>query len=139
MLDHDQIVSRFTPLWARSSRNQARRQAELSKNLSAAYLNHQIAELENQVRGLPTPATNGQQPKAAAKEKPLARIDDHVSFGGGRIDHEEKERDEDIEVYDELDQEWRVAVVDVSAFMWAPKATKSLIQKGFEVIVPSSG
>lgn len=74
------------------------------------------------------------------KEKPFARIDDHMSFGqdGARIMDDEKERDEELN--DEEDEpEWRVAVVDVSAFMWAPQATRELVQKGFEVIVPANG
>jgi hypothetical protein len=121
-------------------------------------LNHQISELETQVRHLPTGSTpvpgpgpsglqlqTGQPQVArvdhvAQKEKPFARIDDHLSFGedGARRMDDERERDEDLDD-EESEPEWRVAVVDVSAFMWAPQAARELVQKGFEVIVPANG
>lgn len=78
---------------------------------------------------------------AKEKPKPLARIDDNLSFGedGARRLDDERERDEDIDVDEDTEPEWRVAVVDVSAFMWAPQAARNLVQKGFEVIVPANG
>lgn len=113
-------------------------------------MNHQISELESQVKHLPVPGTalqdeprRQQTPAAVAKEKPrpLARIDDNLSFGedGARRLDDERERDEDIDVDEDTEPEWRVAVVDVSAFMWAPQAARNLVQKGFEVIVPANG
>jgi hypothetical protein len=64
-----------------------------------------------------------------------------MSFGedGARRLDDERERDEDIDVDEDSEPEWRVAVVDVSAFMWAPQAARNLVQKGFEVVVPANG
>lgn len=78
--------------------------------------------------------------KAKPKPEAFARIDDHMSFGedGARRMDDERERDEELND-EESEPEWRVAVVDVSAFMWAPQAARELVQKGFEVIVPASG
>jgi anti-sigma-K factor RskA len=109
-------------------------------------LNHQISELETQVRQLPTGGALGlhnEEPQVqVAKVKPetFARIDDHMSFGedGARRMDDERERDEELND-EESEPEWRVAVVDVSAFMWAPQAARELVQKGFEVIVPANG
>jgi hypothetical protein len=130
----------------------AQRQAQLNKALSTALLNHQIQELETQVRHLPTggalglhdhdhePVTQTQTQVKPEKEKAFARIDDHMSFGedGARRMDDERERDEELNDEDD-EPEWRVAVVDVSAFMWAPQAARDLVQKGFEVIVPANG
>ena len=130
----------------------AQRQAQLNKALSTALLNHQIQELETQVRHLPTGGALGlhdhnhdhepvTQPQVKPeKEKAFARIDDNMSFGedGARRMDDERERDEELNDEDD-EPEWRVAVVDVSAFMWAPQAARDLVQKGFEVIVPANG
>jgi hypothetical protein len=122
-------------------------------------LNHQISELESQVRQLPiskdvqqvkghdhvngtktsagdySNANNGMvarriddEVRARSPAPALARIDDDVT----------SERDLG---YDERDdkEDWRVAVVDVSGLMWAPKAVRSLVARGFEVVVPADG
>lgn len=100
------------------------------------------------MRQLPTGGALGlhndepQAQAAQAKVKPevYARIDDNMSFGedGARRMDDERERDEELND-EESEPEWRVAVVDVSAFMWAPQAARDLVQKGFEVIVPANG
>ncbi|GMK59080.1 hypothetical protein CspeluHIS016_0700950 [Cutaneotrichosporon spelunceum] len=50
---------------------------------------------------------------------------DLVDSGSARLD--DSDSDEDA---------WRISVVDVSALMWAPRAVRTLLQRGGEVIVP---
>lgn len=77
--------------------------------------------------------------------KLTGRIDDEVAASApkqarqARIDDDNtSERDLD---HDEMNdkEDWRVAVVDVSGLMWAPKAVRSLVARGFEVVVPADG
>ncbi|CAK9785741.1 hypothetical protein CC85DRAFT_329363 [Cutaneotrichosporon oleaginosum] len=178
----------------------AAKKAALSKALSAAYLEHQIADLESKVNAVGingdacTPVTSawprspghakrpaqtahafpplpsgGQDPRspglagagvqhrtspavggrsgpppppgsptgpppvacatphAAAQPRPpsSAGTRDLVDSHSARID--DSDEDEDV---------WRVSVVDVSALMWAPRAVRSLLQRGGEVVIP---
>lgn len=79
-------------------------------------MNHQISELETKVQGLGVKVQH---------DKAVGRIDDSSA------DEEDGERDKD--------GEWRVAVVDVSALLWALKSVKRIVKKGWEVIVPLDG
>lgn len=137
---------------------QAQKQAELSKALSAAYLNHQISELESQVRQLPVSkdvqvngrdnGNNGRKQVTdddKTKKKNLVvvnRIDDGLSppaAAPARLDDgNTSDRDLDRDEFDDK-EDWRVAVVDVSGLMWAPKAVRNLVSKGFEVVIPADG
>ncbi|WWD16568.1 hypothetical protein CI109_100995 [Kwoniella shandongensis] len=129
----------------------AARQAKLQKALSTAYLNHQIAELENKVRTTTLKATaeqfqprigiNNSQAKAVSAAN-TGQVGAEVAVPNGlqRDVNDDLGRPDDLEA-DELaagheDEEWRVIVVDVSALMWAKNAVKRLVQKGWEVVVP---
>ncbi|WVQ94742.1 hypothetical protein IAU59_001822 [Kwoniella sp. CBS 9459] len=131
----------------------ASRQARLQKALSAAYLSHQIAELESQVKATslsPNPnthATSALQAHQQAKlNRNLGRIDIDVDVDVEDDDAVEgniREPDNDLGQPDDVDDsiqhgedDWRVVVVDASALMWAKNAVKRLVGKGWEVIVP---
>lgn len=128
---------------------QASRQAALHKALSTAYLNHQIAELENRVNAahIKSPAP---QAKAKAKGGDSARSPDASARQlqpqpqppqqppGDPNDDLGRPDDVEIDVDDEA-EDWRVVVVDISALMWAKNAVKRLMAKGWEVIIPAEG
>ncbi|BEJ12776.1 hypothetical protein CspHIS471_0212360 [Cutaneotrichosporon sp. HIS471] len=183
----------------------AAKKASLSKALSAAYLEHQIADLESKVnavgmnsdgrtpvtpawprspgvkrvpaspafpplpspglgprspgvphaqplrggprrarpgppgpspRGPPGPPPSGPPPAhplspvalrspVAPRAPSSAGTRDLVDSGSARIDDS-----------DEGEDAWRVSVLDVSALMWAPRAVRTLLQRGGEVVVP---
>lgn len=133
----------------------------MQKALSTAYLNHQISELESRVHAIDLP--NGHHDHHGNHE----RIAESASSRGGRGrcgggfgrrhgeengrgghegglgrgKHGEKGRidDSDEDRDQEVDKEWRVVVVDVSALLWAPKAVKRVMGKGWEVILPLEG
>lgn len=145
---------------------QASRQAALQKALSTALLTHQISELESKVQSIqvskqrnakastpdghivtaqPAAMTglgpNGQHvPGAGVKEK-------FAGFGRIDVDAEEKvdamTHDEDIEVESDIgedeDDKWRVAVMDASVLIWAPRSVRRLSAKGWELVVPIDG
>ncbi|KAK8861523.1 hypothetical protein IAR55_002345 [Kwoniella newhampshirensis] len=140
----------------------ATRQARLQKALSTAYLNHQIAELENKVKSTTLKATaeqfrprnSGQlQQGALATTAAAPAVIPNAGNGPGAVEsraiadppnlkdmNDDLGRPDDLEA-DELaagheDDEWRVVVIDVSALMWAKNAVKRLVQKGWEIIVP---
>lgn len=130
----------------------------MSKALSAAYLNHQISELESKVQQLPVSqdvqphngikqVAGGHQQQGVQMKKGLnglvaSRIDDTLpglDQVRARID-DNGNSDRELDHDDQDDKEdWRVAVVDVSGLMWAPKAVRNLVTRGFEVIVPTDG
>ncbi|WWC68676.1 uncharacterized protein I206_102610 [Kwoniella pini CBS 10737] len=116
----------------------ASRQAKLSKALSAAYLNHQIAELESKVKATTlTPLVENKSP-VSPKLSPRG-LTNGVNNNGviERDPNDDLGRPDDVEdPLDEENQDWRVVVVDVSALMWAKNAVKRLVGKGLEVIVP---
>ncbi|OCF42431.1 hypothetical protein I317_03807 [Kwoniella heveanensis CBS 569] len=134
----------------------ASRQARLQKALSAAYLSHQIAELESQVKATsvtqhPAPTPSDPRLIGSSTTKPSNPSAQHAGFKGkagqnfGRIDVEGqiREPDDDLGRPDDVDDasehggdDWRVVVVDASALMWAKNAVKRLVGKGWEVIVP---
>ncbi|WVF67143.1 hypothetical protein IAT40_001888 [Kwoniella sp. CBS 6097] len=133
----------------------ATRQARLQKTLATAYLSHQIAELESQVKAtsLTTPAPSdprtgsGIKPSATAQQvqKPKANrnigridVDVDVDVEGQIPDpNDDLGRPDDVDDESEHgDDDWRVVVVDASALMWAKNAVKRLVGKGWEVIVP---
>lgn len=174
----------------RSLTPQAAKKAALAKALSAAYLEHQIADLESKVNAIgvdgPGPSgapRGGARPAAVAKaavngehEHAAAQLDGHHRHhhqyhgegshahpphhhhhhahhhhahhhnhnhqhlhplqGAGRIDDSSGSSPSSSSSDSEPEFEWRVAVVDVSALMWAPRSVRSLVQRGFEVIVP---
>ncbi|WVW80102.1 hypothetical protein I302_102075 [Kwoniella bestiolae CBS 10118] len=106
------------------------RQAKLSKALSAAYLNHQIAELESKVKATAlTPPLSG---------SPRPRPENGLPATQERDPNDDLGRPDDVEdpAHDESSDEWRVVVVDVSALMWARNAVKRLVGKGWELVVP---
>ncbi|WVQ73725.1 hypothetical protein IAR50_003305 [Cryptococcus sp. DSM 104548] len=106
----------------------ATRQAALQKSLSAAYLNHQISELESKVRtaNIASPAPNNQSVDAGALLN--TRRDPNDDLG----------RPDDVELDEETggEEKWRVMVVDISALMWAKNAVKRLVAKGWEIVIP---
>lgn len=69
--------------------------------------------------------------------------------GLGRIDMDDEDRhdalthDEDIEVEgispDDGDDKWRVAVLDASVLIWAPRSVRRLAAKGWELVLPLDG
>jgi hypothetical protein len=89
--------------------------------------------------GQATGAKKDQASPGVEAKKQIHRIDDDHSIG--RVGPRRFEEDERYLGSDDEggDEEWRVAVVDVSALLWAPKATRNLVAKGFEVIVPLNG
>ncbi|WWC60268.1 uncharacterized protein I303_102835 [Kwoniella dejecticola CBS 10117] len=111
----------------------AARQAKLSKALSAAYLNHQIAELESKVKATTLTPPNERSVPVSPKPAPQQPV-------GGIVERDPNDdlgRPDDVEdPTDDEDEDWRVVVVDVSALMWAKNAVKRLVGKGLEVIVP---
>ncbi|WRT65663.1 uncharacterized protein IL334_002608 [Kwoniella shivajii] len=112
------------------------RQAKLSKALSAAYLNHQISELESKVKATtltpPTPFDPKQNPRSPTFAK--GEINGNVVHE--RDPNDDLGRPDDVEDSEDVSEEWRVVVVDVSALMWARNAVKRLVGRGWEVIVP---
>lgn len=187
-----------------STDTQAAKQAQLQKALSAAYLNHQISELESKVRGISLPqagaaapqsqsspqrrgpggkGNRGKQQQAAIatgeykdKEQDGNFRSQHRGDMGRRVngdndrpgngyangnqeekDHHEsnaelglsrklsRDQFDDIGRIDDVvdgavdKSDWRVAVVDVSALMWASKRVRALVGYGWEVIVPLEG
>lgn len=140
---------------------QASRQAALQKSLSTALLTHQIQELESKVQSIqvakqqPAPA----KPKAnvTAENGQPGDVKQNGIGGGvkdkfagfGRIDMDENDRqdalthDEDIEPElaegEDEDDKWRVAVLDVSVLIWAPRSVRRLAAKGWELVLPIDG
>ncbi|RSH84294.1 uncharacterized protein EHS24_005809 [Apiotrichum porosum] len=176
----------------------AAKKAALSKALSAAYLEHQIADLESKVQSI---GVNGGNNAAAARrsfeDRPVEK-DKHKDKRGDRYDYYHDDDDDDEKHHadgrewrqgpsddngrghsrgkhdhgdrpdkgfgrghhhkhhghhhskhgriddssassdsdSEGEWEWRVAVVDVSALMWAPHSVRRLVHRGYEVIVP---
>jgi hypothetical protein len=136
------------------------RQAALQKALSTALLNHQISELESKVqsiqiaKGGAKPAAIGGQAKsfqmpAAADQAGHGESGKGKFAGFGRIDMDAGDRadalthDEDIEVegmsQDDEDDKWRVAVLDASVLIWAPRSVRRLAAKGWEMVLPIDG
>ena len=93
--------------------------------MSAALLNHQIAELETRIQTANlAPATP--PPK-------VGRIDDEVERA------EVMTHDEEFEVEDFIDEDddaWRVIVLEASVLIWALRSVRRIVAKGWEVIVP---
>ncbi|WOO85211.1 uncharacterized protein LOC62_06G008710 [Vanrija pseudolonga] len=135
----------------------AEKKAALSKALSAAYLEHQIADLESRVNAIgvddkagaaggggggagaannhnnnksPTRRAWGAAAAAAPTPAPAPAPAPQPQPQQRRID-ESSASDSEPEA-----DGWRVAVVDVSALMWAPKSVRRLVQRGYEVVVP---
>ncbi|ODO09389.1 hypothetical protein I350_02989 [Cryptococcus amylolentus CBS 6273] len=106
----------------------ATRQAALQKSLSAAYLNHQISELESKVRtaNIASPAPQDYSVDASALLN--TRRDPNDDLG----------RPDDVELDEDMrgEEQWRVMVVDISALMWAKNAVKRLVAKGWEIVIP---
>ncbi|WWC87834.1 uncharacterized protein L201_002728 [Kwoniella dendrophila CBS 6074] len=120
------------------------RQAKLSKALSAAYLNHQIAELESKVKAA-TLTPPQAEPRLQPTSPRLTRgeVKQNSARNGNGVIQERDPNDDlgrpdDVEDPDDEDdsEEWRVVVVDVSALMWAKNAVKRLVGKGWEIVVP---
>ncbi|WWC97001.1 hypothetical protein V866_003878 [Kwoniella sp. B9012] len=108
------------------------RQAKLSKALSAAYLNHQIKELESKVNAVNLTSPLSRSPNGEPnRPKENGRAEE-------RDPNDDLGRPDDLEdpAHDESNDEWRVVVVDVSALMWAKNAVKRLVGKGWELVVP---
>ncbi|KAE8540824.1 hypothetical protein D1P53_003188 [Cryptococcus gattii VGV] len=120
----------------------ASRQAALHKALSTAYLNHQIAELENKVNATHIKSTVPQS-KANAKGQDATDVNarqlhPQLQQHAPRDPNDDLGRPDDVEIDDDDEAEdWRVVVVDISALMWAKNAVKRLVAKGWEVIIPS--
>ncbi|KAL1410377.1 hypothetical protein Q8F55_004385 [Vanrija albida] len=119
----------------------ADKKAALSKALSAAYLEHQIADLESRVNAIGVDDKDkaggaGTEPKGPT---PANRSPTRAPRGrGGHQQHQQRRIDEGSSASDSDNEPdgWRVAVVDVSALMWAPKSVRRLVQRGYEVVVP---
>jgi hypothetical protein len=99
--------------------------------MAAALMNHQITELENRVNGIHFPKP-GVIPIGADGNSGRAAED--RQHGSGKQGAENGKGAEKGEVGN-----WRVAVLDVSALMWAPKIIKEVVNRGWEVIVPLEG
>lgn len=126
---------------------QASRQAALHKALSTAYLNHQIAELENKVNATHFKSAAPQARAKAKGQDTTASPDAHArqlqpqqQQAAPRDPNDDLGRPDDVEIDDDDEAEdWRVVVVDISALMWAKNAVKRLVAKGWEVIIPAEG
>ncbi|KIR71578.1 hypothetical protein I310_04885 [Cryptococcus deuterogattii CA1014] len=116
----------------------ASRQAALHKALSTAYLNHQIAELENKVNAthikstVPQTKANAKGQDANASPNTNARqLHPQLQPQAPRDPNDDLGRPDDVEIDDDDEAEdWRVVVVDISALMWAKNAVKRLVAKG---------
>lgn len=100
--------------------------------------------------------TNGQKAPQPTAVKPVlvgesgAGVGVKEKFAGlGRIDMDSEEKvdalthDEDIEPEeaedDDEDDKWRVAVLDASVLIWAPRSVRRLAAKGWELVLPNDG